>query len=90
MLDKQLGHIDIILFPSDFFDLNKVNEELKEEYEAVEKTALFETLLFGYDQWFNEKKLVIKKKFDEKKIALYRGWMMRPDQYEQFFNACFS
>ena len=77
--------VDMILFPSDYFDIKKVDEDLAKEYEAVLETGLFEIALFGYDQWFNEGKLVVKGAPEEEHLAVYRGWMMQPEQYERFY-----
>ena len=38
----------MILFPSDYFDINKVDESFKNEYEVVCGDGNFEILLFGY------------------------------------------
>ncbi|MDE7477639.1 MAG: hypothetical protein K2M91_06775 [Lachnospiraceae bacterium] len=46
--------VDTILFPSSFFDVRKVDEDLQAEYEAVLNTGLFDVILFGYEQWFHQ------------------------------------
>lgn len=78
--------VDMILFPSSFFSVTKVDEDLQNEYDAVLATGLFEVALFGYDKWFNEGKLVITNAPEEEHLAVYRGWMMKPDQYEEFYD----
>lgn len=78
--------VDMILFPSSYFSLSKVDEDLQQEYDAVLATGLFEVALFSYDKWFDEGKLVIKDAPNEEHLAVYRGWMMKPDQYERFYN----
>lgn len=77
--------VDIILFPSSFFDTKKVDEDLQKEYEAVISTGLFQIILFGYNQWFNENKLVLTTEPESEQLAVYRGWMMKPEQYELFY-----
>ena len=77
--------VDLILFPSSFFSITKVDEDLQNEYDAVLATGLFEVALFGYDKWFNEDKLVVRDAPDEEHLAVYRGWMMKPEQYERFY-----
>lgn len=77
--------VDIILFPSSFFNTKKVDEDLKKEYEAAISTGLFQIFLFGYDQWFNENKLVLTAQPESERFAVYRGWMMKPEQYESFY-----
>lgn len=78
--------VDMILFPSDFFRTTKVDEDLRAEYKAALATRLFKVVLFEYNQWFNEGKLVIKDPPDEMRTAVYRGWMMKPEQYKDFYN----
>lgn len=86
--------IDMILFPSGYFDPVKVDEDLQMEYEAVLSTGLFDVGIFGYDKWFNEGKLVLRtetgsgakiSETKQEKTAVYRGWMMKPEQYEKFY-----
>lgn len=78
--------IDTILFPSSVFNTSQVDEDLKSEYEAVVSTGLFEIILFGYQEWFHDEKIVIKNAPLEMHTAIYRGWMMKPEQYEKFYN----
>lgn len=77
--------VNIILFPSGFFDVNRVDEDLQAEYDAAVSTGLFDIALFGYDKWFNEGRLIIRSAPDEMCTAVYRGWMMKPEQYELFY-----
>ena len=77
--------VDMILFPSSFFHTTKVDEDLQQECDAVIATGLFEVALFGYNKWFNENKLVLTNAPDKEHTAVYRGWMMKPEQYEQFY-----
>lgn len=77
--------VDLILFPSSFFSVTKVDEDLQQEYEAALSTGLFEVVLFGYNQWFNEGKLVVTDVPNERRMAVYRGWMMKPEQYAKFY-----
>ena len=78
--------VDMILFPSSFFSITKVDEDLQQEYDAVVSTGLFETVFFGYDKWFNEGELVLKDVPDKMHMAVYRGWMMKPEQLKKSFN----
>ncbi len=79
--------LNLILFPSSYFSINKVDEDLQKEYDAASETGLFEIVLFGYDQWFNEGRVVLSKSVMEPCKAIMRGWMMKPDQYESFYKA---
>ena len=76
-----------ILFPSSFLDRKKIDEDMMEEYNAVLQTGLFDTIIFGYDEWFNNQTLKITNVPEEKVSAVYRGWMMKPEQYTAFYNS---
>lgn len=78
--------VDLIVFPSSYFDTKKVDEDLKNEYDAALLTGLFETALFGYKAWFEEGKLKMNEFPNREHQAVYRGWMMQPEQYEQFYH----
>lgn len=78
--------IDMILFPSSYFSITKVDKDLQTEYAAAVSTGLFDVAIFSYDQWFNENKLVLHNAPATMKTAVYRGWMMKPEQYEEFYH----
>lgn len=77
--------VDTILFPSSYFDVAKVDEDLQAEYDAAVSCGLFQVVIFGYDKWFREGKLIIGSETTGDKEAVYRGWMMKPKQYEIFY-----
>ena len=77
--------IDTLIFPSSYFSINNVDEELKAEYDAAKETGLFNIILFSYDKWFNEDRLALNKTPDEPCKAVYRGWMMKPEKYSAFY-----
>ena len=76
----------ILLFPSSVFNKSQVDEDLKAEYDAALSTGLFKIILFSYEDWFHNDRIVIRNIPDEQKSAIYRGWMMKPEQYEKFYN----
>lgn len=80
----------VILFPSSYFSIKEVDEDLKKEYEAVKETGLFDVILFGYDQWFNEGKLVLNYSPSLPYNAVMRGWMMKPEQYAVFYEKLYN
>lgn len=41
--------VKTILFPSSYFSIRNVDEDLKAEYDAAVDTGLFEIILFSYD-----------------------------------------
>lgn len=76
--------VDLILFPSSYFSENRVDENLQAEYDAVVETGLYDIVLFGYDKWFREERLVLNTVPSKMRTAVYRGWMMKPQQYQRF------
>jgi hypothetical protein len=60
--------------------------DLRQEYDAMKETGLFDIVLFGYDQWFNDGKLKLQCVSETMRGAVYRGWMMKPEDYERFYH----
>lgn len=79
--------IDLVLFPSSFFSIKKVDEDLQGEYDAVKMTGLYDTIFFGYDKWVNEGVLILNETPSVRRKAIMRGWMMKPEQYEKLYYA---
>ncbi|MDE5584290.1 MAG: ATP-grasp domain-containing protein [Ruminococcus sp.] len=77
--------IDAILFPSGYFSIKEVDEDLQKEYNAVKETGLFDIIIFGYDKWFSENKLILNRVPTSPCNAVMRGWMMKPEQYTAFY-----
>ncbi len=79
--------MNTIIFPSSYFDINKVDEDLQQEYQAALSTGLFDIVIFSYDKWFNDGVLKLNRAVESMTLAVYRGWMMKPEQYESFYKA---
>lgn len=77
--------MNTLVFPSSYFSDNKIDEELEAEYNAAAETGLFDIVLFSYDKWFNEGVLKLNKHIEKPVFAIYRGWMMKPEQYKAFY-----
>lgn len=77
---------DLLLFPSSYLHKKQVDADLKNEYDGVINTGLFDVIIFGYENWFINHKLELTREPAEMKKAIYRGWMMKPDEYEKFYN----
>jgi hypothetical protein len=77
--------ITTILFPSSFYDLHKIDEDMQQEYDAALDTGLFQVILFSYDDWFNHGILKLSENPQSEIDAVYRGWMMQPEQYQSFY-----
>lgn len=76
-----------VLFPMDYFDRKCVDPELKKEYDAAKATGCYDRLfLFDFDLWRNERRLSLSIYPYYPSRTVYRGWMMKPEEYEAFYN----
>ena len=86
--DKKKQRLSIVLFPSDYFNPSVVDGDYENEYRAVLEQPDLIPLIFSYEGWFQQGKLVISE--DLPKLgtkAVYRGWMMQPEKYTRFYKA---
>lgn len=77
--------VNTIIFPSDFYNKQLVDSALKAEYEAAAATGLFRIILFSYDKLTAEGVVEINDTIQEECTAVYRGWMLKPDQYSLLY-----
>lgn len=76
-----------ILFPGDYFSLNSPNDNFTQELEAVIATDGLEAALFNYDDYIAGEPLILNKNPELlPELLIYRGWMMKPEQYERFYS----
>ena len=75
-----------VLFPSSFFDRTRVDEDLEREHSAALSIGAFQIILFSYEDWFVNGRLRLTETPVTEISAVYRGWMMKPEQYTEFFN----
>ena len=61
--------------------------DLQKEYEAVISTGLFQVALFGYDQWFNDNKLVVTGAPESEHLAVYDRYAPYNGIYQQYMSA---
>ena len=73
-----------ILFPADS-NYKIFDRELKKEYNAVLSLDLFDVKMFNYNLWIDEKIIDIDDDIKSNKV-IYRGFMMKPIEYENFYN----
>lgn len=81
---------EVILFPSSFLNPREVDEDLAEEYRAARLEGGFETAVFDYQAWFREQRLRLSHVPEQEITAVYRGWMMKPEQYAVFYRELLS
>ncbi len=77
--------ITAVLFPSSYFSKTNVDEEFALEYRSAAENGMFETILFDQMKWFDEGRLCLTGGRECR--ALYRGWMMKPEEYSRFYEA---
>ena len=75
-----------ILFPADYFDKKVPDGAMRTEYEASVAEARLDVGLFDLELYEERGALALTRPFlDESLPLVYRGWMMRPEQYAAFF-----
>lgn len=74
-----------IIYPSDYFSISTVDEEYHKEFIEACKFSEFQILFFDYDTFIREGKLKLYPNKFELGSAIYRGWMLKTEQYENFF-----
>ena len=80
--------VDLILFPASYFSAEKVDEDFEEEYEAVLATGLFDVYLYRDERGcfiLHQGLIDPDRKSTNMRRAVMRGWMMKPEQYREFY-----
>ncbi|PNV62955.1 hypothetical protein C0033_05315 [Clostridium sp. chh4-2] len=75
-----------VLYPCDYFESNKVEPDYQYEYDEAVKFPDFHLLFYNYDQFVSGDGLKIVPLPSENGICIYRGWMLKPDQYEELYH----
>lgn len=73
-----------ILFPSEPFDKKNVDSAYLEEFNTCKLIGL-KYHLFDYDEFIDSGKLLSDINIDDSCTLIYRGWMMKPDKYNEFY-----
>ena len=71
-----------LLFPN----FREIEEDMREEYLAAKETGLFQTVLFNYDEWLAGDGLRIRSDGMISNPVVYRGWMLKPKEYERLYS----
>lgn len=75
-----------ILYPCEFAKLHKVDPDYELEKNMAEKYN-HNIILFNFDEYILlGNPLCISEKLEKETIVIYRGWMMKPEIYEEFYN----
>ena len=74
------------IYPSDYFNPQKVDEEYFEEYEAAKKHG-FPVFVFDEEQFKDNGNIKLHPVPNSSVQAFYRGWMLKPELYQLFYDS---
>lgn len=83
MLSENITAPECVIFPSDYFHPRQVDPDLQEEYQSA--SAGYRCIVFDYEKWFFHNRLALSESPTQDVPAVYRGWMMKPEQYAVFY-----
>lgn len=90
-LIKRLGDDMIIVFCTNPLNTKEVDVDYQEEFIAATSTGLFQSVLIDFDElvYNNQAKRSVRyvPNQEVEVSAIYRGWMLRPQDYELLYNA---
>lgn len=72
-----------ILFPSDYFDIKKVDVNYECEYRVACNMPEFDIILYNYDEFVSSGEFKSYPKDIDGGLCIYRGWMLKPGQYKE-------
>jgi len=70
-----------ILFPSEPFNIRNIDDEFKTE--LTTSKMFFDNYFFDLDSFEMEEKLISNIDFKDECRLIYRGWMLKPEQYKK-------
>ena len=83
-----VGKIANLLFPADYFDRKTPDGAMREEYEAATFEGRLDVSLFDLELFEQRGIVSLARPFLNPGLPLiYRGWMMKPREYELFHRA---
>jgi hypothetical protein len=80
--------LPFILFCCDSFDVKNVDPDFREEYAAA-KAAGFQVVLFNHDALTQKEPGFLRSVVSQPGVCetIYRGWMLKPEQYAELYAA---
>ena len=76
----------LILLPSEYYCIEKIEPDYATEYEAICNIPEFKTILYNYDGFVAGDKLKTYPSDYYAGDCIYRGWMLTPEQYSLLYN----
>lgn len=74
-----------ILYPSDYFDLKKVDETYAYEYREAAKFKEYNIVLYNYDEFIEGEALKLYPSQCKQGLCIYRGWMLNSEKYKKLY-----
>ena len=74
-----------ILFPADYFDLTKVDEQFEAEYKEAIKLPEFNIAFYNHDAFVEGAQLRVHPEI-EGGLCMARTWMLKPEEYSRLFS----
>lgn len=81
--------VNLIIYPSSYNKLSETDSDYEFEKEVALKYG-FSVCNFNYDEFISGLKLKLSERFSDSCVAIYRGWMLRPNDYLRFYNELLS
>lgn len=78
--------IKAVFFPCDYFSIREVDSSYQNEFDAVKRDVSYEIYFYDYEEFVREGILRLNKKPEEKTLTVLRGWMLKDNVYEDFYN----
>lgn len=74
-----------ILYPADYFDTKKVDEDYLPEWTEAGRFPEFHRLLYAYDSFASNGPLKVFPSSCPEGLCIYRGWMLQPSDYRRLY-----
>lgn len=76
----------LILFPCDYFNKKAPDIDYKYEFDCCVNLNKFYISTFDYDKLINQNKLELYPDYSNINVCIYRGWMLKDNQYTNLYN----
>ena len=74
-----------ILYPADYFSIRNVDADYEYEYREAVRFPELSVCFYNYDEFAAGGALKFYPAEPEPGICIYRGWMLKPESYEQLY-----
>lgn len=74
-----------ILYPSDYFDIKRVDADYELEYNVACNMPEFDIMLYNYDEFISGGVFKSYPYGLDGGLCIYRGWMLKPNKYDELY-----